>query len=60
MSTPSVRSTARPLTRTLVLILNVFSTEKRKGEAERIRQKYPDRIPVRRLNRTSFSRLTSS
>lgn len=22
------------------------TTEKRKGEAERIRQKYPDRIPV--------------
>jgi len=26
--------------------ISVFMAEKRKAEAERIRQKYPDRIPV--------------
>jgi hypothetical protein len=30
-------------------ILTILFTEKRKAEAERIRQKYPDRIPVRCL-----------
>lgn len=29
--------------------------EKRKAEAERIRQKYADRIPVSRLHRSSLS-----
>jgi hypothetical protein len=32
----------------------VLSTEKRKAEAERIRQKYPDRIPVCALRQLSF------
>jgi hypothetical protein len=39
--------------------LIVFSpcvyTEKRKAEAERIRQKYPDRIPVRRSSIVSLN-----
>lgn len=48
MSTPSVR--AMPPTksdpRSRLTSAVYLSIEKRKGEAERIRQKYPDRIPV--------------
>jgi hypothetical protein len=31
----------------LIVAISLFCLEKRKAEAERIRQKYPDRIPVR-------------
>lgn len=47
MSTPLVRSSL-PLLSCKPLSHLVHSTEKRKAEAERIRQKYPDRIPVSR------------
>jgi hypothetical protein len=31
----------------LIVLISLVCPEKRKAEAERIRQKYPDRIPVR-------------
>jgi hypothetical protein len=45
MSIHSVSNPAQPQDRIYLLIYS--SLEKRKAEAERIRQKYPDRIPVR-------------
>ena len=45
MSTPSV-SVVRNYSATLLTVGSRIP-EKRKAEAERIRQKYPDRIPVR-------------
>ena len=38
--------TRAPLTNTLFFWISDFGAEKRKSEAERIRAKYPDRVPV--------------
>jgi len=47
MSTPSVRIARGPGPHRTDLDSCHPISEKRKAEAERIRQKYPDRIPVR-------------
>lgn len=39
----------------LIALISLIFLEKRKAEAERIRQKYPDRIPVR-CNAVSLGR----